>query len=70
MVLCSEIPPYCHSSLLSFPRKRESIATVIPAEAGIQKYLDKSLLYFWIPTTPLRGHKLSVKKPGFPPSRE
>jgi len=38
---------------------------VIPAEAGIQTYLDKSLSYFWFPasagtSTRLRGHR-----PGF-----
>jgi hypothetical protein len=24
---------------------------VIPAEAGIQRYLDKNLLYFWFPAS-------------------
>ncbi len=35
------------------PAQANSIfKNVIPAEAGIQRYLDKSLLYFWIPATP------------------
>ncbi len=28
-----------------------SASSVIPAEAGIQRYLDKRLLYFWIPAS-------------------
>jgi hypothetical protein len=44
--------------------------SVIPAEAGIQKYLDKSLLYFWIHATRLRENKHSGNNPGFPLSRE
>ena len=27
------------------------LLSVIPAEAGIQGYLEKSLLYFWIPAS-------------------
>jgi hypothetical protein len=43
---------------------------VIPAKAGIQTYLDKSLSYFWFPasagtSTRLRGHR-----PGFLLSQE
>ena len=54
------------------PHKRGVIPVifVIPAEAGIQRYLDKSLLYFWFHAIRLRGHKLSGNKPGFPLPRE
>ena len=43
---------------------------VIPAEAGIQIYLDKSLLYFWFHSIRLRGHKFSGNSLGFPLPRE
>ncbi len=38
---------------------------VIPAEAGIQRYLDISFLYFWYPAIRLHKQKLSWNKSGF-----
>jgi len=33
------------------PQEYRNMKNVIPAEAGIQTYLDKSLSYFWIPAS-------------------
>jgi hypothetical protein len=52
---------------MSFLRKQESRNTknVIPAEAGIQTYLDKSLSYFWFPASAGTSTCLRGNKPGF-----
>ncbi len=42
---------HCERPERAWQSRRKKYSIVIPAEAGIQRYLDKSFLYFWIPAS-------------------